>query len=160
MEEQINTTEHKSTGVWVLILVCMGAIILALAGGAAYTGISSARLSAAKASAGQIESVFLLAEMAATSNGLPGAGGSLSQPLKSFEDATGTTLNEYEQFLLDNMLAAFGPKRDFDFSVERLEDGNGVHLQIQYFPIKGRTSPTEDRFYVALDGVITEKNTV
>ncbi len=158
MEEARGEHGPAGTGLWILVLVCVSAVILALAGGAAYTGISAARLSAAKASAGQIESVFLMAEMAAAGEGLRPEGGSLQNTLKSYEDGTGASLGEYEQYLLDYMLAAFGPQRDFDFSVERYEDGSGVHVKIQFFPVKGYTSPGSDRYYLALDGVITENN--
>ncbi len=158
MEEQNNPAIRNNTGMWVLVLVCMAAVIFALTSGAAYTGISAARLSAAKASAGQIESVFLLAEVAAAETGLRPEEGTVKNVLKSYEDGSGAVLSEYEQYLLDYMMASFGPQRDFDFSVERYEDGSGVHLQIQFFPVKGRTNTGGDRYYMALDGVITEKN--
>ena len=158
MDEPQQPSSRMSTGMWILVLVCTGAIILALTSGAAYTGISNARLSAAKASCGQIESVFLLAEKTAQGSGLRPKAENTDNLLKSYEDTEGAALSEYEKFVLDYMLETFGPSRDFDFAVKRFEDGTGVHTQIYYFPVKGRTNLSNDRYYVTTDGKISENN--
>lgn len=150
--------EHRDNtlpgSVWLLILVCTSAVIIALAAGTAHTGISRARLSAAKASLGHIESVYVLADAAAADNSLrPEAGGAESL-IRSYENDS--SASAYEQYVLQVMLEAFGSGRDFDFAVSRFEDASGLHTSILYFPAKGRTNVRKDSYYLMLDGVLVE----
>ncbi len=158
MEDTQGQTKTAGTGIWLLVLVCMGVVIACLAGGAAYTGISAARLTAAKASAGQIESVYLLADTLARQQGLRPQADSGERLLKSYEDGENTALTEYENFVLTTMLEVLGPERDFDFAISHFEDGSGPHTQVYYFPFKGQTNLSRDRYYFAVDGTIRESN--
>ena len=160
MADEQKKASQPGIGVWLLVIVSIALVIFTLACGAAYTGISSARLTAAKASAGQIESVFLLAEKEAEINDLRPSDGSFDNMLKSYEDTTSSSLSDYEKFLLDSMLDTFGTGRDFDFAIKRFEDGSGVHTQIYYFPVKGRTNTSQDRYYLVTDGIISENNSL
>ncbi len=141
---------------WLLILVCAVAVVFALTGGAAYAGIGQARMAAAKASLGQIESTFLMAEQAAAAENLAPPADGVESLLQSY--ASEGELNAYEQFTLNAMLDAFGPERDFDFAISRFADAAGIHTSILYFPTKGRTNIQKDRYYSMVDNNVTEHN--
>ncbi|MDL2254218.1 hypothetical protein LJC49_09185 [Ruminococcaceae bacterium OttesenSCG-928-I18] len=160
METEYDQRKGPGAGIWILVIVCMGLVIFTLACGAAYTGISSARMTAAKASAGHIESVFFLAEKTAEENGLRPENETADNLLTSYGDSSDSELSDYEQFVLDSMLDTFGPQRDFDFAIKRFEDGSGVHTQIYYFPVKGLTNLNQDRYYLVTDGILTENNSL
>lgn len=149
--------EKQPIGVWILVIVCSLAIVFTLASGAAYAGVNEARLTAAKASVGQIESVFYLAERTVRDDGHTPPEGSYDNLLKSYDDETDTLLSEYERALLDAMLLYFGAGRDFDFAVTRFEDGSGSHTRVYYFPVKGRTDLGRDPYYMTLDGQLTQE---
>ena len=156
----MNHEEKKgaSTGVWVIVLICVAAVIFALCGGAAYSGIQQARLTAAKASIGQIEAVLYLAEERAEQQGLGTSPGSFSSLLKSYDNASVAMLPDYERAVIDDMLGSFGPARDFDFAISRHEDNTGVHTQIYFFPTRGRVDMKTDRYYLLSAGALSENN--
>lgn len=158
MHQTNNDRQNLPLAVWVLVVLCLAVVIFALCGGAAYTGIQQARLSAAKASIGQIEAVLYLAEEKAQQDGYGAPPASFENLLKSYDDASGIILSPYEDYVLKAMLESFGPNRDFDFAITRYEDGAGVHTQVYYFPDKGKTDTRKDRYYLLKGGVVTEEN--
>lgn len=145
-----------STAVWALILLCVVVVVFTIACGAAYTGVENARLTAAKASLGHIESVFYLAEQRATAQGLTPPEGSYENLLKSYDSADSANLPDYEKFVLNSMLEIFGPARDFDFAVERYQDGAGMKTTIYYYPVKGRTDNKSDPHYILRGGRLVQ----
>lgn len=160
MDEERMLTEYKESnlpvGVWLLILLCAVAVVVAFVGGAAYTGISQARHVAAKASLGQIESVYLMADAAAVGEGLKPAGEGEESLIQTY--ASSGSDSAYEQYVRNAMLDAFGAGRDFDFAISRLEDAAGWHTRILYFPVLGRTDTNRDPHYLMLDGDIIESS--
>lgn len=158
MFEHENNSRNLSPGVWLLILFSSSAIIITLAFGAAFTGIQTARQSAAKASLGHIESVLILAEYKASVNGYGNPGVPFSGMLKSYGEAETEALDAYSQFVLDTMLEVFGEERDFDFAVSRYDDGGG-HTIIYFFPVKGKTDLKTDKYYMLTDNIFSWHNT-
>lgn len=161
MQNEREETKSPVTGVWVLVMICVAAIIMTLACGAAYSGIQKARMTAAKASLGQIELAFFLAENNAVNEGFTAPSGSMERILRSYEDASEAgafVYSTYEKYVLDTMLDVFAPQRDFDFAIRRFQDGTGTHTQVYYFPVKGRTNTQTDLHYVMTDGLVEEKN--
>lgn len=156
MQQKNNDNSSFGVGVWVLILLCLIVVVFTFACGAAYTGIQEARHSAAKASLGHIESVFLLAEARAREQGLTPPEGSYENLLKSYDEADSAALPEYEKFVLNAMLESFGPGRDFDFAVERYQDGPGMRTTIYYFPTKGRTNLGSDQHFILSNGQLLQ----
>lgn len=156
---QEERTERQPVGIWILVVVCALAVVFTLACGAAYSGIQQARLTAAKASLGQIESVFYLAERMAADDGLR-APGAYENVLRSYESSEeGAELSEYEKAVRGYMLDYFGTGREFDFAVTRYGDAGNTHVQVYFFPTRGRTNIGSDRYYVAVDGNIVESST-
>lgn len=157
----LQTSEEKKgapTFVWVVALVCVGAIIFALCGGAAYASVQQAKVSAAKASIGHIEAVLLLAEKEAEDSGLGAPPAAFSTLLKSYDSAGAAILPEYERTVLTLMLDSFGVGRDFDFAINRFSDGAGAHTQIYFFPVRGKTNVGTDKYYLLSAGQLTENN--
>lgn len=142
---------------WLVAMVCTAVVVLALCSGAAYTAVQQARLTAAKASIGQIEAVLLLAEEKAERDGLGAPPETYGSMLKSYDGEFKTDLTPYENYVLNAMLDSFGSGRDFDFAVTRYQDGAGIHTQIYFFPSRGKTDTRLDRHYVMLDGKVTAK---
>lgn len=157
MQETERQPRGLSTGLWLLIVICTGAVALSLACGAAYSGIKSARSTAAKASLGQIESVMLLAEQAAEADGFTPQDGAFTGMLTSYS-GSGQTLTRYEKYLQETMMTVFGSNREFDFAVTRYEDSGGTHTYLYYFPQKGRTDLKNDRYFLLVDGQFSEHN--
>lgn len=155
-EQQLEEQRENNlpVGVWLLILLCAVVVVAAFAGGAAYTGVSQARHVAAKASLGQIESTFLMADRAAADEGLKPPGDGAESLIRSYDTTGGGTA--YEQYVQSAMLDAFGAARDFDFAVSRFEDAAGQHTRILYFPVAGRTDTGRDPYYLMLDGAILD----
>ncbi len=147
-----------SKGAMALIFCFLAVVVAALACGGAYTAIQQARLSAAKASLGQIESVFFLAGAKAEESGLAAPAGSFDHLLKSYDEASEASLTPYEKYVLGAMLDNFGTARDFDFALSRYQDGAGMHTRILFFPVRGRTNTATDRYYLMVDGKILENN--
>lgn len=152
--------EHRENNLplsaWLLVLACVAAAIIAFSAGTAYTGINQARLVAAKASLGQIESTYLLADRVAADEGLKPPADGVESLIRSYESEGKPSA--YEQFVLSAMLDAFGANCDFDFAVSRYEDISGTHTRILYFPARGRTDTQKDRYYTMMDGNIVENN--
>ncbi len=157
MRENGSDTKGMSAAVWIIVLVCLSAIIISLAFGTAYAGIQAARTTAAKASLGEIETVFALAEVQAQEAGLTPPAGSYQNLLKSYDSDT-ASLTPYERYVLETMLEMFGEQRDFDFAVTRYEDAAGLHTYVYYFPTRGQTDMRTDRYYVMIDNSFEEKN--
>ena len=155
--EQPSGKSHTSL-LFIISLVAVALITLSLAGGAAYTAVREARLSAAKARVEQIGTVLLMAEMKAEQAGLGPAPESYDSLLKSYEGNAGYGLSEHDRFVLAYMLDAFGPGRDFDFAATRFADSGGSHLQIYYFPALGQTDVKRSHHYVLTAGALSEKN--
>lgn len=151
------TRTKSSVVLWVVVLVCVAAVVLTLAFGAAYTGIESARRTAALANLRQIESVLLLAEKSAEEEGLPSPVAGTEKMLKSYDETSWSELHAYERFLLDYMLDFFGPNRDFDFAVSRYRDAAGQHTYIYFFPVRGKNNLSSDKYYLMLDGNLVEQ---
>ncbi len=145
-----------SVGIVTLVFACLLVVTVSLCSGAAYTAIQQARLSAAKASLGQIESVFYLAEAKAAQSGFTAPEGSYDHLLKSYDETGDTPLTQYEKYVLGAMLDTFGPNRDFDFALSRYQDGAGMHTRILYFPVRAHTNTGADRYYMMVDGKISE----
>ncbi len=158
MHQTENDKRALSVGLWLAALVCLAAVIFALCGGVAFSAIRESRLAAAKAGIGQIEAVLYLAERTAELNGLGPAPTEYGDMLKSYDQASQIELGDYEKYVLTAMLATFGPARDFDFGVVRQRDVSGVQLQVFYFPVKGRTDVSKDRYYSMRGGQVVEVN--
>ncbi len=158
MYQTENDKRTPSVGLWLAALVCLGAVIFALCAGVAYSAIRQSRLAAARAGVGQIEAVFYLAEKTAEVNGWGPAPAEYGGMLKSYDQASQIDLNEYEKYILAAMLATFGQSRDFDFGVVRQHDAGGVFLQVIYFPVKGQTDASKDRYYTIRGAEVVEVN--
>lgn len=153
-----NEERAVKTMPWVLAMVCMAAIIFSLCGGAAFTAVKDARLSAARASIGQIEAVLLLAEKSAQENNYGAPPAVYQNVLKSYDDGAGVILSDYERYVLKTMLDSFGTARSFDFAITRYQQGNSIYTQVYYFPVRGRTDVRTDRYYLMEGSSVTEKN--
>lgn len=153
---QLHSGDKKEySAVWITAIVCTAVVIFAICGGAAYTAVQQARLTAAKASIGQIEAVLLLAEEKSLQDGLGPVPEAYENLIKSYDGAAAANLTPYENYILNAMLDSFGPNREFDFAVTRYQDSAGQHLQIYYFPQRGRTDLKIDRYYVMYDGKVS-----
>lgn len=155
---QKDDKKNSATGIWILAIVSVAIMILSLSGGAAYTAVQKARLSAARANIGHIQTALQLAEMQAEQDGLGPPPQTYENLLKSYNDAKSTPLSPYEKYILAHLLDLFGSNRDFDFAVTRYQDATGAHIQVYYFPVAGRTDVKRDRHFIMTGGVITEKN--
>lgn len=158
MQKTNTDNEKMPVALWGLALVCIAAIIFSLCGGAAYTAIRQARLSAAKASIGQIEAVLFLAEDNAEKNGYGPAPAIYGNLLKSYDQSSEASLTEYERYVLKAMLESFGTERDFDFAITRFEDSAGIHTQVYFFPYRGHTDMRRSRYYQMTGGQVVEYN--
>lgn len=158
MQDMEKEKHSWSISVITLVFACLLVVVISFTSGAAYTAIQNARLSAAKASLGQIESVFYLAEIKAGQSGLTPPEGSYDHLLKSYDEAGDTPLTQYEKYVLGAMLDTFGANRDFDFALSRYQDGAGMHTRILYFPVRGYTNTGADRYYMMVDGKIMENH--
>lgn len=143
---------------WVLSMVCVAVVCFALSAGAAYSHVREARLSAARASVGQIEATLLLAERYAEENGYGPPPAAYDNVLRSYDTSSNNQLTPQEQYVLSAMLEMFGARRDFDFAVSRVADGSATQTQIYYFPVKGKTDARFDRHYQKIGGKVAEIN--
>lgn len=144
------------TSIWLVIVAMAVLITVSVSMGVAYSGISRARTAAAKANLGYIESTLRLAEISAEENGFGPPPESYEGTLRSYEGNRG--LGEYERFILAYMIDALGKDRDFDFAVNKFTNASGNHVQIYYFPTRGRVDTKIDKFYVWQDGKFPENN--
>lgn len=156
--EYTDGKRHGNTALWVTSLVAVAIIVFAICGGAAYTAVGQARLSAARASIGHIEAVLLMSEMRAEKDGLGEPPPAYQNLIKSYDDSSSVIPTSYEKYILTTMNESFGPGRDFDFAVTRYQDSGGSHVQVYYFPNAGRTDMRRDRYYLLTGGVVTEHN--
>ncbi len=150
--QQKRRGSNISTGIWLLIIVCVIVVMFTLACGAAYTGISKAQTAAVKASLGHIESTLYLAETKAQMEELVVPAGSYKDLLKSYSESEAVALPAYERYVLETMLDIFGPDRDFDFAIERYQDSDEMKTTIYFFPEKGKTNIDKDRHYIMSNG--------
>lgn len=142
--------------VWIIIIVCLAIVILSITAGASYSGIQEARFAAAKASLGQIESTFLLAEKEAEDEGLKATGDETDSIIQSYDSTA--EMSQYDQYILNAMLDVFGSERGFDFAVSRYEDSAGTHIRILYFPVRGQTDTQGNEYYLMIDGAVNQNN--
>ena len=148
-----------AAGTWILILISVVLLVGVLCAGVAYTEIKNAKVSAAKANLGQIESVFLMAEMQAKQAGLAvPENGVLENMLKSYSNTGGKTLTPYEQYIQDTMMDYFGNNRSFDFAISRYQDSGGIHIIVYYFPIKGKNDTKNDQYFLVSNGEFSTHN--
>lgn len=150
--------EKKSPLLYLFIMAAVAIILFVLCGGAAYTAVKSARLSAARASIGHVEAVLLLAEVRAEQDGLGPPPETYQNLIKSYDDGTGASLTPYENYILAAMLDTFGSARDFDFAVTRYQDGAGLHTQVYFFPYLGQTDMKRSRYYLLQGSTVSENN--
>lgn len=149
-------SHNLPASVWLIIIICLAIVIFSITSGASYSGIQEARLSAAKASLGQIESTFLLAEHTAADENLKSTGADADNIIQSYDSSV--EMSQYDQYILNAMQDSFGADRDFDFAVSRYEDSAGVHIRVLYFPVRGQTDTRRDRYYLMIDGAVNQNN--
>lgn len=150
--------EQKSSLFPVLITAGIALVLLVLCGGAAFTAVKGAQLSAAKASIGHIEAALLLAETKAELDGLGSPPETYQNLLKSYGSDADSALNSYEKYILETMLAYFGPSRDFDFAVTRYQGSADFQTQVYFFPKAGQTDMKRDRYYFLSGNTVSENN--
>lgn len=153
-----SSADKKSPFLYVIITCLVAAIFFAILGGAAHTAVKAARFSAAKASIGHVEAVLLLAEVKAQQDGLGPPPETYPNVIKSYGDGTNAALTMYENYILEAMLTAFGPLRDFDFAVSRYQDGAQIYTQVYYFPNIGQTDTKRHLYYLLKNNVVTENS--
>ncbi len=156
MPEEHISKGHSNTGIWLVSFVCMALVIIALSSGAAYSGISVANEQTAQAHLNYIESTFLLAEATAMADDMEMPPSEEALQIYSYDHPNNTALSEYTRFIRSEMIDHFGANRNFDFSVHRYEDSDGMHLEVSYFPVRDLSNPELYPYYSSIDGVFVK----
>ncbi len=159
MDKERREDKGIAVGTWILIVFSAVLLVGVLCAGVAYSEIRNAKISAAKANLGQIESVFLMAEMQAKQAGLSvPENGIMEGVIKSYSNTGGKTLTPYEQYIQDAMMDYFGNNSSFDFAVSRYQDSGGIHTIVYFFPVKGKNDTKIDQYFLVSNGEFSVHN--